>query len=165
MRRECRERFSHHWVQRKPRVSDPDMHHGTCVTHMPWCMSGSLTRGDGETFSQVPAHAQPAILRNWQEAHALTPVNLKCRPMFYYKFLYQTCSDIAILAFPLLSIYFSFFYFLSTANQIIPIVWHSKYYFVNDLIECQHICIYDSLFRSPHGRLCMKILYYAILVS
>ena len=27
------------------RVSDPDMHHGTCVTHVPWCMSGSLTSG------------------------------------------------------------------------------------------------------------------------
>ena len=28
-----------------PRVSDPDMHHGTCVMHVPWCMPGSLTRG------------------------------------------------------------------------------------------------------------------------
>ena len=28
-----------------PRVSDPDMHHGTCVTHVPWCMPGSLTSG------------------------------------------------------------------------------------------------------------------------
>ena len=28
-----------------PWVSDPDMHHGTCVTHMPWCMPGSLTSG------------------------------------------------------------------------------------------------------------------------
>ena len=28
-----------------PWVSDPDMHHGTCVTHVPWCMPGSLTRG------------------------------------------------------------------------------------------------------------------------
>ena len=27
------------------RVSNPDMHHGTCVTHMLWCMSGSLTGG------------------------------------------------------------------------------------------------------------------------
>ena len=27
------------------RVSDPDMHHGTCVTHVPWCMSGSPTSG------------------------------------------------------------------------------------------------------------------------
>ena len=28
-----------------PWVSDPDMHHGTCVMHMPWCMPGSLTLG------------------------------------------------------------------------------------------------------------------------
>ena len=28
-----------------PRVSDPDMHHGTCVTHVPWCMPGSLSSG------------------------------------------------------------------------------------------------------------------------
>ena len=26
-----------------PRVSDPDMHHGTCMMHMPFCMPGSLT--------------------------------------------------------------------------------------------------------------------------
>ena len=28
-----------------PWVNDPDMHHGTCVTHVPWCMPGSLTSG------------------------------------------------------------------------------------------------------------------------
>ena len=28
-----------------PWVSNPDMHHGTCVTHVPWCMPGSLTSG------------------------------------------------------------------------------------------------------------------------
>ena len=28
-----------------PRVSDPDMHRGTCVTHVPWCIPGSLVRG------------------------------------------------------------------------------------------------------------------------
>ena len=60
-----------------PRVSDPDMHHGTCVTHVPWCMPGSLTssflwsRWRGKTFPAFPAHAQPAILRIWQEAHGL----------------------------------------------------------------------------------------------
>ena len=60
-----------------PWVSDPDMHHGTCVTHVPWCMSGSLTSGflwsrrRGKTFLAFPAHAQPAILRIWQEAHAM----------------------------------------------------------------------------------------------
>ena len=54
-----------------PRVSDPDMHHGTCVTHVPWCMPGSLTSGFiwsrrwRKTFPAFPAHAQPAILRIW----------------------------------------------------------------------------------------------------
>ena len=54
MRRECREYFPRHQLQRKPRVSDPDMHHGTCVTHVPWCMSGSLTRGGGENVLGIP---------------------------------------------------------------------------------------------------------------
>ena len=26
-------------------VSDPDMQHGTCVTHVPWCLPGSLISG------------------------------------------------------------------------------------------------------------------------
>ena len=54
-----------------PEASDPDMHHGTCMTHVPWCMPGSLTSGflwsrrRGKTFPAFPAHAQPAILRIW----------------------------------------------------------------------------------------------------
>ena len=40
--------------QRKPLVSDPGMHHGTCVTHVPWCMSGSLTCGDGKNVPGIP---------------------------------------------------------------------------------------------------------------
>ena len=39
MRRECRERFPHH------PFSDPNMHHGMCVTHVLWCMLGLLTSG------------------------------------------------------------------------------------------------------------------------
>ena len=56
-------------------TSDPDMHHGTCVTHVPWCMPWSLTsvflwsQWRGKTFPAFPAHAQPAISRIWQEAH------------------------------------------------------------------------------------------------
>ena len=34
MRRECRERSPRHQLQRKPPVSDPAMHHGTCVPHV-----------------------------------------------------------------------------------------------------------------------------------
>ena len=46
--------FPRHRLQRKPLVSDPDMHHGTCVTHVPWCMSGSLTRSGGENVPGIP---------------------------------------------------------------------------------------------------------------
>ena len=50
----CRERFPRHRLQRKPLVSDPGMHHGTCVTHVPCCMSGSLTCGGGENVPGIP---------------------------------------------------------------------------------------------------------------
>ena len=39
--------FPRRRFQRKLLVSDPGMHHGTCVMHVPWCMSVSLTCGDG----------------------------------------------------------------------------------------------------------------------
>ena len=61
-----------------PRVSDPDIHHGTCVTHVPWCMPGSLTSGflwsrrRRKTIPAFPVHAQPAISRIWKEAHGHT---------------------------------------------------------------------------------------------
>ena len=56
MHRVCRERFPHHRLHRKlvTLVSDPGMHHGMCVTHVPWCMSGSLIRGGGENVPGIP---------------------------------------------------------------------------------------------------------------
>ena len=66
--------FPRRRFQRKPLVSDPGMHHGTCVTHVPWCMSRSLTCGDGENVPGIPGACAPAILRIWQEAHGLSPV-------------------------------------------------------------------------------------------
>ena len=66
MRRECRERFSRHRRQRKPLVNDLGMHHGTCVTHVPWRMSGSRA---GEKLPAFPAHVQPVLLRTWKKAH------------------------------------------------------------------------------------------------
>ena len=61
--------FPRRRFQSKPLVTDPGMHHGTCVTHVPWCMSGSLTCGDGENVPGIPGACAPAILRIWQEAH------------------------------------------------------------------------------------------------
>ena len=52
MHRECRERFLRH--RRKQLVNDPGMHHGTCVTHVPWCMSGSLTCCGGRNVPGIP---------------------------------------------------------------------------------------------------------------
>ena len=55
------ERFPRQWLQRKPLVSDPGMHHGTCVMHVPWCMSGSLTpqwRGKRSRHSRRMRNAQ-----------------------------------------------------------------------------------------------------------
>ena len=53
--------FSCRRFLRKPLVSDPGMHHGTCVTHVPWCMSGSLTCGDRENVPGIPGACAPAI--------------------------------------------------------------------------------------------------------
>ena len=46
--------FPRHLIQRKPLVSDPGMYHATCVTHMSWCMPGSLIRGGGENVPGIP---------------------------------------------------------------------------------------------------------------
>ena len=50
-------------ASRKQLVSDPGMHHGTCVTHVPWCMSRSLTRGGGENVPGITSVCATAILR------------------------------------------------------------------------------------------------------
>ena len=46
--------FPHHRLQRKPLVSDPNKHHGTSVTHVPWCMLGLLTRRGRENVPGIP---------------------------------------------------------------------------------------------------------------
>ena len=51
---EYRDSFPRHRLQRKPLVNDPGMQHGTCVTHVPWCMLGSLTHGSGENVPGIP---------------------------------------------------------------------------------------------------------------
>ena len=38
------------------------MHHGTCVTHVMWCMSGLLNRGGGENVTGIPG---ASVTRNF----------------------------------------------------------------------------------------------------
>ena len=49
------------------RVSNPDMHHGTCVTHVPWCMPGSLTSGSlwSRWWGNVPVIPDACATRNF----------------------------------------------------------------------------------------------------
>ena len=92
--------FPRRRFQRKLLVSDPGMHHGTCVTHVPWCMSGSLTCGDGENVPGIPGACAPAVLRIWQEAHAThylsKPMNSVLRRM-YASFNHNDCWRVNIL--------------------------------------------------------------------
>ena len=76
--------FPRRRIQRKMRVSDPGMHHGTCVTHVPWCMSGLLTRGGGENVPGIPGACAPATLRIWQEAHG----DYNCMLCLLYRFCF-----------------------------------------------------------------------------
>ena len=46
--------FYRHRLQRKPLISGPSLHQGTCVTRVPWCMSGPLTRAGGENVPGIP---------------------------------------------------------------------------------------------------------------
>ena len=75
MRLGCRKCFPRQRLQRKPLVSDPGMHSGTGVAHVPWCMTGSLTRGGGEN---VPGFPGACTTRNFTLL-AKSPL-LRCYP-------------------------------------------------------------------------------------
>ena len=75
IRQECRERLPRHRLQRKSLVSDPVMHHGTCITHVPWCMSGSLTRGGGENVPGIPGACATRDFMYLVRGPCDTPIN------------------------------------------------------------------------------------------
>ena len=90
--------FSRQRLRRKPLVSD----HGTCIMHVPWCMSGSLTCGGSENFAGIPgtwaAHNFTYLLRliHWNcfskkkfEVHFLEQFCFKFKSL---KFLWSLCS-------------------------------------------------------------------------
>ena len=81
MRWECRERFPCHILQRKPLVSDPGMQHGTCVTHVPWCMAGSPTRGGGKKRSR---HYQRMRIPQYYVS-GKRPMRTKCVSVMVYQ--------------------------------------------------------------------------------
>ena len=83
MRQESWECFLGRRLQTKQLASDPGMHHGACVTHLPWCMSGSLTRGGGKNVPGIPG---ACAIRNFTYLvrgpwHKLTLLALGVWPM------------------------------------------------------------------------------------
>ena len=54
-------------VSPPPRVNDPGMHHGTCMTHLPRCMPGSLTNGFlwSQWRGNVPSIPGACAIRNF----------------------------------------------------------------------------------------------------
>ena len=106
MPRKCRECLARHRLQRKLLVNEPGMHHGTCVTHVSWCMSGSLTRGGRENISSIPgacANCNSAYLArgpwrfNTGNPHhlALSELHIRFSPfisLWFDKVTQLTCS-------------------------------------------------------------------------
>ena len=70
-----------HAPGRKALVCDPGIHHGTCATHLPWCMSGSLTRCGGENVLGISSACTtrnftylargPCLIKYWHGTKAI----------------------------------------------------------------------------------------------
>ena len=93
MRRGWQERFPRHRLQRKPLVSDPGMHHGTCALHVSWCMSGSLTRGGRTNVPDMPSACATRCFTHLVRGPWLAPAYCAAfgvRYLLVYTFIWST---------------------------------------------------------------------------
>ena len=76
-------------ITKKPLVNDPGMHRGTCLMHLPWCMSRSLTRGGEKNVPGIPDAC--AILGFWhmegwkQISNAVYIISYAIKKMISYR--------------------------------------------------------------------------------
>ena len=96
--------FSRH---RKLLVSDPGTHHGTCLTHVPWCMSGSLTRCCRENVPGIPGacatrNFKYLVRGPWSVTFSFSALEetLDC-----YTEVFRDCTDEELDAYDLLESY------------------------------------------------------------
>ena len=61
-------------------------------------MSGSLTRSDGKMFPAFPAHAQPTVLRIWQEAHVVVHERNYPHGLYFALLTFQCCHDSVMMS-------------------------------------------------------------------
>ena len=85
--RKCLERFPHHWLQRK--------------THVPWCMSESLTRGGRENVPGIPG---ACAIRNyaylirgpWEQPHCSADEFLKIWVNYEFEIFHTKFKHISL---------------------------------------------------------------------
>ena len=71
-----------------PWVSNSDMHHGTCVAHVPWCMPGSLTSGFRQSWWRGKRSRHSRRMRKPQfYVSGKRPMALKSRSRNTFKLL------------------------------------------------------------------------------
>ena len=108
-----------------PRVSDPDMHHGTCVTHVPWCIPGSLTNVPGIPGACATRNFTYLVRGPWEGARIVLPAvatkrhtPLQPKVVLQYSILWNK-SNSTILATAL-------FFFLSHSRKSISTNFQSE---------------------------------------
>ena len=87
-----------------PRVSDLDMQHDTCVTHVPWCMPGSLPSGfvGGENVPGIPGACatrnSTCLVRGpWPAASVITSFRYFYQFHSCHYFWMTTCEQILFM--------------------------------------------------------------------
>ena len=104
------ETFSPPPTSKETLVNDPGMHHGTCMTHVPWCMSGSLTRGGGVNVPGIPG---ACATRNFTYL-TRGPCKKKCNKILLEMDTFLECIG------PFESIHGIFFGFLFRQGAFLP---------------------------------------------
>ena len=96
--------FSRHRLHREPLVSDPGMHGGTCVTHVPWCTSRSLTRSCRENVPGIPGACATRnfyITGKWPKFDVMTHSYTFLTPcLFDRRVVVVTCVCPSVRLFP-----------------------------------------------------------------
>ena len=76
-----------------PQVNNPDMHHVTCPTYVPWCMPGSLTSGFLKSSWQRKRSRYSMRMRNSQfYISGKSPMDCRCCACWHSCWLLCTLS-------------------------------------------------------------------------
>ena len=156
-----------------PRASDPDMHHGTCVTRVPWCMRVSLTSGSfwsrwrGKRSRYSRGMRNPQVCESVKKPIAVFTAEFpfSCLPISYsesHKIYTRFCYAFA---------FFILSWFPTRSYELFPFLWlvqcHwdvyvvfrtniSKHTNVSIMSDLQNDCEFDCEFEFLIWQVCVK---------